>query len=169
LLWGSIGIIFDETASFTCSLIFRMLYENLGTLDPWIKEPRHQLSQKKLLVIGIGKIGSRVAQLMKPFLSVNTFDILQNEASELKKLIQHADCVSIHIPRSDNNISFIDSEKLSWMKSGAVLINTARGPIVDEDALYAELQNDRLKAAFEVFWQNLTLESLRNSIRINFS
>ena len=89
----SINIIFDETASFTCGLIFRMLYENIGTLNPWIKEPRCQLSQKILLVIGTGKIGSLVVQLMKPFMKIATFDILQNEASELKLMMRQADCV----------------------------------------------------------------------------
>ena len=66
--------------------------------------------------------------------------------------MQQADCISIHIPNINDNISFIDSEKLSWMKSGAALINTARGPIVNEDALYVELKNKRLIAAFDVFW-----------------
>jgi phosphoglycerate dehydrogenase-like enzyme len=146
-------IIFEETASFTCSLIFRMLYDNVGTLDPWVKEPRHQLSQKNLLVIGTGKIGSRIVQLMKPFMRVATFDILQNKVSELKPLIQNADCITIHIPKNDENLSFMDKEKLSWMKSGAVLINTARGAIVNEDAIYAEFKINRLRAAFDVYWQ----------------
>jgi|TARA_B100001964_G_scaffold238900_1_gene305241 phosphoglycerate dehydrogenase-like enzyme len=149
----TIDIIFEETACFTCGLIFRMLYSNVGTLDPWVKEPRRQLSQQNLLVIGVGKIGSQVAQLMKQFLNVNTFDILHNEESELKPLMQQADCISIHIPNINDNISFIDSQKLSWMKSGAALINASRGPIVNEDALYVELQNNRLIAAFDVFWQ----------------
>ena len=145
-------IIFEETASFTCSLIFRMLYNSLGTLDPWVKEPRHKLSQKKLLVIGKGKIGSRVAKLMKSFMCVRTFDILQNDYSELKQLIQEADCVTIHIPKNDKNTSFIDKEKLSWMKNGAALINTARGAIVDEEALYHEIKQKRICAAFDVYW-----------------
>ena len=107
----TIKIIFNETASFTCSLIFRMLYKNLGTLDPWIKEPRRQLSKKILLVIGVGKIGSQVAQLMKQFLNVKTFDILHNEQSELKPLMQQADCVSIHIP----NINDICEKKIIFI------------------------------------------------------
>ena len=147
------NIIFDETASFTCSLIFRMLYSNVGTLDPWVKEPRRQLSQQNLLVIGVGKIGIRVVQLMEPLLQVTTFDIMQNEISELKPMIQQADCVTIHIPKSDENISFIDAEKLSWMKNNSVLINTARGAIVDEEALYNEIKSGRLRAAFDVYWQ----------------
>jgi phosphoglycerate dehydrogenase-like enzyme len=103
--------------------------------------------------MGTGKIGSRVVQLMKPFMHITTFDILQNEASELKPLIQQADCVTIHIPKIGKNLSFMDAEKLSWMKYGAVLINTARGAIVDEDALYVELKTGRLIAAFDVYWQ----------------
>lgn len=149
----TIDIIYEETASFTCGLIFRMLYSKIGTLDPWLKAPRQKLSQKKLLVIGAGKVGSRVAQLMKPFILVTTFDIMNNNIHELKELMQVADCVSIHIPKSRENISFIDEKKLSWMKDDAVLINTARGAIVDEDALYKEIQSNRLGSAFDVYWQ----------------
>jgi phosphoglycerate dehydrogenase-like enzyme len=148
----TIDIIFEETASFTCSFIFRMLFSNIGTIDPWQKEPRLQISKKRLLVIGAGRIGGRVAELIKHFMRVTTFDILQNETSELKPLMQEADCVTVHIPKSDENISFIDAEKLSWMKNGSSLINTARGAIVDEDALYKELEIGRLKAAFDVYW-----------------
>ena len=130
-----------------------MLFSNIGTVNPWKKTPRLQISEKRLLVIGTGRIGARVSELMKHFMNVTTFDILTNNMSELKPFIQQADCVSIHIPKSDENISFIDAVKLSWMKNGSILINTARGAIVDEDALYVELQNGRLKAAFDVYWQ----------------
>ena len=148
----TIDIIFEETSSFTCSLIFRMLYNDVGTIDPWIKVPRVQMYMKNLLVIGTGKIGNRVAELMKSFIRVTTFDILQNETSELKSMVEKADCISLHIPKSDDNISFFDREKLSWMKNNSTLINAARGAIVDEDALFAELQNGRIKAAFDVYW-----------------
>jgi phosphoglycerate dehydrogenase-like enzyme len=148
----TIDIIFEETASFTCSLIFRMLFNNVGTIDPWIKVPRVQMCGKNLLVIGTGKIGSRVAELMQSFIRVTTFDILQNETSELKSMVQKADCITLHIPKSDDNISFFDREKLSWMKNNSVLINAARGAIVDENALFIEFQNGRLKAAFDVYW-----------------
>ena len=150
---GTINIIYEETATFTCSFIFRMLYGNIGTLDPWVKNPRQKLSQKTLLIIGNGNIGSRVAELMNPFMKVTIFDILCNEAADLQPLMHQADCVSIHIPKSDENISFIDGKKLSWMKSGAALVNTSRGEIVDERALYREIQSDRLKAAFDVYWR----------------
>ena len=146
------NILFEETASFTCNLCFKMFYHDLGSLDPWQKNIRKKLSEKKLLIIGLGRIGSRVAKLMGNFVQVFTFDILHNNISELKKLINTADCISIHIPKSDDNISFFDSEKLSWMKDGSILINTARAAIVDENALYKEIKNNRIKAAFDVLW-----------------
>jgi len=149
----TIDIIFNETASYTCNLILRMLYNNIGTIGPWFKEPRKQLSNKNLLVIGKGNIGRRVSSLMIPFMKVETFDIIHNDISDLKSMMQISDCITIHIPKNDNNISFINSTKLSWMKDDSILINTSRGDIVDENALYKELEKSRLRAAFDVFWE----------------
>jgi len=149
----TIDIIYEETASFTCNLIFRMLYSEVGTLEPWMKHIRAQLADRVLLVIGMGNIGSRVAEKMRGFLTVKSYDVLQNTASELKDLIVSADCITLHMPKSQENIHFMDSEKLSWMKDGAVLINTARGAIVEEEALLKEIESLRLRAAFDVYWQ----------------
>ncbi len=146
-------IIYEETAKFTCSMILRMLYNNQGDVDLWLKYPRNQLSTKILLVIGTGRIGNRVIELMKDFLIVKTFDIKKNKFSELKPLIKEADCITIHIPKSVDNKSFIDNEKLSWMKDGSAIINTSRGPIIDETSLYNEIKSKRLVAACDVFWQ----------------
>lgn len=148
----TIDIIYDEATSFTCGLIFRMMYDDVGSIEPWIKNTRSQLSNKTLLVIGTGNIGSRVAKRMKNFMNVLTFDIIQNDAQELQNFMLEADCITLHIPKNDENKGFIDEKKLSWMKTGTSLINTARGPIVDENALYREIKSDRLKAAFDVYW-----------------
>ena len=149
----TIEIIYEETSCFTCGLIFRMLYNEIGTLDPWEKNTRVQLNDKGLLVIGMGNIGGRVAKKMKGFLKVDTFDVLQNTTAELKALIESADCITLHIPKNEENNNFIDGEKLSWMKDGSVLINTARGAAVNEDALFKEIESFRLLAAFDVYWQ----------------
>ena len=148
----TIKIIFEETASYTCSLIFKMTYQNLGSIDPWKRNARSAMSKKTLLVIGLGNIGSLVEKKMKHFLNVQTYDILNNSENELESLIRNSDIISIHIPKSNKNSSFFDSQKLSWMKDGSVLINTARGGIVSEDALHEEITKGRLKAAFDVFW-----------------
>jgi phosphoglycerate dehydrogenase-like enzyme len=149
----TIDIIFSETAAFTCSLIFRMIYEQAGTVDPWVKHDRTQLAQKNLLVIGTGNIGRRVLDYMEPFMNTDTFDILINDISELSAKLSQADCVTLHIPKNEQNAAFMDAEKLGLMKNNSILINTARGPIVDENALYNELNSGRIRAAFDVFWQ----------------
>tara|TARA_Y100000748_G_C15435808_1_gene465123 strand:- start:63 stop:869 length:807 start_codon:yes stop_codon:yes gene_type:complete len=149
----TIDIILEETASFTCGLILKMFYSDLGSIDSWYKKTRARLSKKNLLVIGTGNIGTRVVNFMNPMLDVATFDVLKNSIDQLKSLINNADCITIHIPKTNDNISFFDKEKLSWMKDGAILINTSRGPIVDENALYDELKAKRLIAAFDVYWQ----------------
>jgi len=150
---STIDIIFDETAIFTCNLIFRMLYNEIGTIEPWFKKDRIQMKNKLLLIIGTGNIGRRVYQYMKPFMKVKTFDILKNTLEEIPDLISEADCISLHIPNTIENYEFIDDEKLSMMKDNSILINTARGALVNEDALYHEISSNRLRAAFDVFWE----------------
>ena len=152
-LQETIDIIYNETAVFTCSLIFRMLYSYVGTIEPWHKYDRSELSRKNLLVFGTGNIGNRVARFMQSFMHVLTFDIRKNDISELSGLIRQADCITLHIPKTDDNKAFMDENKLALMKDDAVLVNTARGAIVDEDALYSEISSGRLRAAFDVFWQ----------------
>ena len=148
----TVKIIYGETASFTCSLILRMAYNNIGEIDPWHREIRKTLLKQTLLVIGTGNIGSRVIKRMENFMNITTYDILQNKEQELEALILSADYITLHIPKNKKNSAFFDAKKLSWIKKGATLINTARGSIVDEDALYNELKNQRINAAFDVFW-----------------
>jgi len=146
-------IIYEETANFTCHLILRSLYADVGDFAGWTKLDRVALSRRELLVLGTGNIGSRVAAKMASFMRVTSFDILRNEPDELEALMNRADCVTLHIPMNSATRGFIDAEKLRSMKDGAVLVNTARGAVVVEDALYQELAAGRLRAAFDVFWQ----------------
>ncbi|NQT23757.1 hydroxyacid dehydrogenase, partial [candidate division KSB1 bacterium] len=121
----TIAKIYEETANFTCHLILRMMYADVGTLDPWIKYNRTILNDRTLLIIGTGNIGNRVLNKMKTLMTVKTFDILSNSEDELKDFTARADCITIHIPKHSKNINFIDAEKLSWMKDGAVIVNTS--------------------------------------------
>lgn len=145
-------IVYNETANFTCSFIFKMIYSNLGSIDPWKKYGRDTLVNKHLLVIGMGNIGNLVYDKMQHFMMVDSFDIIHNEIVELKEKISNANVISLHIPMSEENISFIDTQKLSWMKNNSILINTARANLVNEEAIYLELNSGRLRAAFDVFW-----------------
>ena len=144
--------IFEETANFSVYLILSMLYKDLGSVEKWEKKQRPFLGDYKVLILGQGNIGKKVAEKLNPLVSVSTYDSLQNSEKELEELFKHSDVISIHIPLNEHTMSFVDEEKLSWMKDGATLVNTARGPIVNETALYNEIKNERLFAAFDVFW-----------------
>jgi phosphoglycerate dehydrogenase-like enzyme len=145
--------IFEETANFAVYLVFRMLFNEIGEVDGWVKQSRGFLGNKKVLVMGQGNIGAHVTRKLASSVDVLTFDVLQNSMDELQGLIAQADVISLHVPLMEATTGFMDSEKLSWIKDGAALVNTARGPVVDEDALYAEIKSGRLRAAFDVFWK----------------
>ncbi len=146
-------IIFEETACFACHLILKCLYADVGDFLAWQKRDRMVLAQRKILVIGTGNIGGRVAKKMQVFSTLLTYDVLTNQPDELEPLVRQADCISLHMPLNDGTRDWFDAEKLAWMKSGSSLVNTARAAIVPEDALYEELATGRIRAAFDVFWQ----------------
>lgn len=145
--------IFEETANFAVYLIFRMLYADIGSLERWEKRSRVFLGNKKVLVLGQGNIGKMVSKKLAPFVEVLSFDVAVNEMSQLESLIKKADVISLHIPLDECTRNFIDAEKMSWMKDGASIVNTARGPVVNEDDLYNEIATGRLRAAFDVYWK----------------
>jgi phosphoglycerate dehydrogenase-like enzyme len=144
--------IFEETACFACYLCLSMLYCEAGSINKWQKLSREHIKNKIVLVVGMGRIGKRVAQKLKDFTRVKTFDIKHNSLGSLKELVSIADCITLHIPLDKNTINFFDSKKLSLMKDNSSLVNTSRGAIVNENALYNELRKRRIRAAFDVFW-----------------
>jgi lactate dehydrogenase-like 2-hydroxyacid dehydrogenase len=147
------NIIFEETADFSCYLILTGLYANEGNWNSWKKDDRRMLHNKKLLVIGTGNIGKKVADKMAVFMQVDTYDSLKDAVEILEQKIKQADAVSLHIPLSNQTKDFFDAQKLSWLKDGALLVNTARGPVINEQSLYEELKKRRIKAALDVFWE----------------
>lgn len=154
-------IIFKETANFTTHLILKMLFKNLGKLEGWKKEKRIELENKKVLLLGQGNIGKLVKKNLEQLTTVLTYDILHNSPNELENNLKQADCLSIHIPGLVENDSFLDAKKLSLLKNGSSIVNTARGSIVNEDDLLVEIKSKRLYAAFDVFWKEPYLGKLR--------
>lgn len=148
----SINILFEETSNYTVSLVLRMLYASPDISLPWKKNPRSSLENKTALIIGTGNIGSRVKHKLDHLMQVVSYDIIENKAEELESLIKKADVLSLHIPNMPENDNFIDKQKLNWMKNGSILINTARANLVNEDALYQSISQGKIKAAFDVFW-----------------
>lgn len=146
--------IWEETANFTCYLIFQQLYREIGNIKTWEKYPRESLQNKKLLVVGRGNIGQRVVDKMSHFVKVNCIDAIdKNFEKDLELHMRDSDVITLHIPGGEKTRSFIDAIKLSWIKDKASLINTARGSIVEHDALENEIKTGRIFASFDVFWE----------------
>ncbi len=111
-------------------------------------------------LVGASRIGRRVINLLKPFdfkvilfdptLSASECAAIGVEKVDLDTLMSSADIVSLHAPSLPSTHHMIDTQKLSLMKDGATLINTARGAIVDEQALLATLSTGRIDAIIDV-------------------
>ena len=130
---------------------------------------------KTVGIIGTGKIGTRVIELFKAF-GANILAFNRSEKDEVKnlgakyvgleELLKNSDIVSIHLPQNDETIGFIGKDELDLMKDKAVLINCARGPIVDNKYLAKLLNEDKLRAGIDVFDMEPPLEKdypLRNA------
>jgi D-3-phosphoglycerate dehydrogenase len=113
-----------------------------------------ELFGKKFGVVGTGAIGSRVADIAKAFgcevlaYSRTKKDNLKDvKYVDLETLLKQSDIVSLHVPLNDKTKHLIDGKALSLMKPSAILINTARGPVVDSNALAEALNNDKIAGA----------------------
>lgn len=105
------------------------------------KEPVMLLSGRSLGIIGYGQIGKKVAEIARA-LGMNVHVYSQDKEAAMK-----CDFVSLHCPLTRENAHFVNAEFIEEMKPGAVLINTARGGLVDENALADALRSGRLRAA----------------------
>ena len=108
-------------------------------------------------IVGLGRIGSAVAHRARGFaLRVlytqrRRVDTDLGEYRELDDLLRESDVVTIHAPRTPETEGLIDARRLALMCDGACIVNTARGEIVDEQALVRELSSGRLHAGLDVF------------------
>ncbi|MBS7613406.1 hydroxyacid dehydrogenase [Candidatus Bathyarchaeota archaeon] len=160
----------DSVAELTIGLIIS-LARKIPSLDRHVKSGGWrgtwttgvELKGKVLGIIGLGRIGVRVAVMAKTFgMQIIAYDpyIPKTKAEQigvelvddLSKLLKMSDFVSIHVPLTDETRNMIKSEELSLMKRGAYLVNTSRGAVVDEKALYIALSSRWLGgAALDVF------------------
>ena len=123
----------------------------------WADEPLRgeEVSGSTLGIVGFGRIGAAVAQRARGFEMrvLHTRRSADGDAAyrELDELLAEADVVSLHVPLTDETRGFVDARRLALMRDGACLVNTSRGPVVDEQALVAELVSGRLRAGLDVF------------------
>jgi glyoxylate reductase len=105
-------------------------------------------------LVGYGRIGQAVAERARAFgmrVLYNRRNQRDEDFRELDDLLRESDVVSIHAPLTDETKGLIDARRLALLRDGAALINTARGAIVDEDALVRELVSGRLRAGLDVY------------------
>lgn len=108
-----------------------------------------EVSGATLGIVGLGRIGSAVAQRARGF--DMTIVSVGRSRGDLDELMRTADIVSVHVPLSAETIGLITRERLALLRDGATFVNTARGAIVDEDALVDELVSGRITAGLDVF------------------
>lgn len=126
----------------------------------WEKWISRELFRKQVGIIGASNVGRHVIELLKPFcVTLLIYDpfVSESEAERLggKKvdldfLLENADVVSLHAPGNSQTYHMLDSHGLTRMKDDALLINTARGTLIDEQALVAELKKGRFFAFLDV-------------------
>lgn len=156
----------DSVAQLTFAFILELVnrvcdYRSLVDKGDWIKSrtfsmfpiPLMELKGKTLGIIGFGSIGSRVAEIACAFgMNVLAYNRSPRSAqgvrfTELPYLLAHSDIVTLHCPLNEDSRELINERTLSQMKQGAILVNTSRGGVIDENALADALKSGRLMGA----------------------
>jgi glyoxylate reductase len=123
----------------------------------WSESPffGHDVSGATLGIVGLGRIGSAVARRAQAFdMRVLFHRRTQSDDADYRKLddlLRESDVVSVHTPLTSDTQGLLSRKRLALLRDGATLVNTARGGIVDEDALVAELVSGRISAGLDVF------------------
>lgn len=118
--------------------------------------PLIELAGKTIGIIGFGRIGQAVANIAISFgMKVLAYDTYKDEAlesanlkyAELDEIYRHADVISLHVPLFESTKSMINKESISKMKKSAMIINTSRGPLINEQDLADALNNGAIAGA----------------------
>lgn len=174
LISNTPDVLTNTVAEFTCALICAITKRVVegdtimrgGRYDGWAPEflLGTDLSGKTLGLLGAGRIGTRVAEIMTRGFGMKTvyYDVKENPAlvattgAEFRgtpeEVLKEADVVSIHVPLLPATTHFINKDRLALMKKSAYLVNTSRGPVIDEVALGEALRAGTIRgAAIDVF------------------
>jgi phosphoglycerate dehydrogenase-like enzyme len=121
----------------------------------WSFGTEHSMVGAKVLVVGAGDIGQLIGRMLAGF-DVDLTYVARTArdgvraTADLPELLPAADVVVLIVPVTDETVGMVDADFLAAMKDGALLVNAARGVVVDTDALLAELTAGRLRAALDV-------------------
>ena len=152
----------NAVAEFALTLMLSALkhlpqYDTVVRQGLWSRFPMYELRGKTVGLVGFGRIGKRLAQLVRvfdakviiydPYVTEETAQQLGVQKVELDQLLQDSDIVSLHLPSTPQTKHFINADTISRMKTGAYLVNTSRGGLVDEAALVEALRSGKLSGA----------------------
>jgi phosphoglycerate dehydrogenase-like enzyme len=126
----------------------------------WLHTRQDALADRRVMVIGAGSVGSAVIDRLSPF-EVDVVAVARNARNgvpgvvvhgvdEISDLLPSADVVILTVPLTEQTTHLVDAKFLKRMRDDALLVNVARGQVVDTDALLAELRSGRLRAALDV-------------------
>jgi phosphoglycerate dehydrogenase-like enzyme len=121
----------------------------------WVRSFHKSLSDCRVGIVGFGSVGQRIMENLSGF-AVEVIPFTRSGANESKKMseldaeLPLLDVVILSMPLNDDSRGLFDAQKLAHLKDGALLVNVARGQIVDTDALIAELNSGRILAALDV-------------------
>ncbi|MEX0930757.1 MAG: D-glycerate dehydrogenase [Candidatus Paceibacterota bacterium] len=168
------GVLTDTVAEHTVALLLS-LTSRIAEADRYVRAGKfkgwapllflgNDLKGKTLGILGAGRIGSRVAEIAYNGLGMEIFYYDLNENSHLnteysarfcttiEEILEQADVISVHLPLLDSTRHILNEKNLAVMKPTSYLINTSRGPVIDEKALVDALQRKIIKgAALDVF------------------
>ena len=169
------GIVVTNVPAYSTESVAQMVFSHLLTLTNrtehyaqenregrWTRnqdfcywdEPLTELAGKTMGVVGLGNIGSRVAQIAQAFgmkvkamTSKRQEDLPKGvEKVTLQELLSTSDVVSLHCPLTETTRHLIGEETIKWLRPTTILINTGRGPLVDDEAVAKALKEGRMKA-----------------------
>ncbi len=174
------GVLTDTTADFAFTLLMSVA-RRVAEADRYVKAGKWKVPWgltmmigqdvwgKTIGIIGIGRIGSAVAKRAKGMnMKILYSDVVRNEQAEkevgakyvdLDTLLRESDFVTVHVPLLPSTHHLINEERLKQMKKTACLINTSRGPVVDEKALYKALKEGWIWAAGLDVWEEEPTDS----------
>ncbi|HEY2054955.1 MAG TPA: phosphoglycerate dehydrogenase [Solirubrobacterales bacterium] len=148
----------ETVADHTLALMLAAL-RNLGRLDGSVRAggwrdfslPMSQLHGSTVGLVGYGAIGGAVGRRVEAFgatlLVHDPLGAADGELVDLDELLERSDVISLHLPLTPETTDLIDARRIALMRPGAILVNTSRGPIVDQDALVEALREGRLGGA----------------------
>lgn len=162
----------ESTAEFAVALMFAVarrvtVADRNGKAGVWKLAPEvmgFDLAEKTLALVGFGRIARRVAEITRAIrMRVRVFDPFVSAdvmaaagvapCADLASLLDRAQVLSLHAPLGERTRRLIGAEQLARLAPGAILINTARGPLIDEAAVLAALESGRLAGAGIDVWE----------------